>query len=76
MPEMLEAVLWCAALATWLMILFAVMSAYWRKSSEWRALREKPGNGESKIGCEIRRAQRNEQSAADERTNNSERDHF
>ncbi|WP_194481321.1 hypothetical protein [Bradyrhizobium sp. CCBAU 53338] len=27
MPELLEAILWCAALATWLMIFFAIASA-------------------------------------------------
>ena len=26
MPEILEVVLWCAALATWLMLLFALVS--------------------------------------------------
>ncbi|UGX91968.1 hypothetical protein G6321_00040545 [Bradyrhizobium barranii subsp. barranii] len=42
MPEILEVVLWCAALATWLMLLFALVSKTLKQLSKSirRALEE------------------------------------
>lgn len=34
MPETLESLLWCAALATWLMLLFRIMGEYLKPLSK------------------------------------------
>ena len=42
MPEILEALLWCTALATWLMILFVIVSRGWSHfSNGFRRLTKK-----------------------------------